>query len=71
MLTGVGKHGGVSGVDDKDQREYDVNRGVYRGPYLPIYGAGCVLLILLLRRLRRHPAAVFVLSCQKFTNFCK
>ncbi len=40
-----------------------VNRGVYRGPYLPIYGAGCVLLILLLRRLRRHPAAVFVLSC--------
>ena len=40
-----------------------VNRGVYRGPYLPIYGAGCVILILLLHKLRKHPAAVFVLSC--------
>lgn len=39
-----------------------VNRGVYRGPYLPIYGAGCVLLILLFHRLRRRPVAVFVLS---------
>lgn len=26
MLAGVGKHGGVSGVDDKDQREYDAQR---------------------------------------------
>lgn len=40
-----------------------VNRGVYRGPYLPIYGAGCVFLILLLHRLRRRPVIVFVLSC--------
>lgn len=40
-----------------------VNRGVYKGPYLPIYGAGCVILILLLHRLRRHPVAVFGLSC--------
>lgn len=40
-----------------------VNRGVYRGPYLPIYGVGCVLLILLFHRLRRHPVVVFVLSC--------
>lgn len=40
-----------------------VNRGVYRGPYLPVYGVGCVLLILLLHRLRRHPAVVFVCSC--------
>ncbi len=40
-----------------------VNRGVYMGPYLPIYGTGCVLLILLLHRLRRHPVSVFALSC--------
>jgi len=40
-----------------------VNRGVYKGPYLPIYGAGCVILILFLHRLRKHPAVVFVLSC--------
>lgn len=40
-----------------------VNRGVYRGPYLPIYGSGCVLLILLLHRMRRHPVAVSALSC--------
>ena len=39
-----------------------VNRGVYRGPYLPIYGVGCVLLILLFHRLRRRPVLVFVLS---------
>ncbi len=40
-----------------------VNRGVYKGPYLPIYGIGCVILILLLHRLRKHPMAVFALSC--------
>lgn len=40
-----------------------VNRGIYRGPYLPVYGVGCVLLILLAHRLRRRPAAVFALSC--------
>lgn len=39
-----------------------VNRGVYQGPYLPIYGIGCVLLILLFHRLRKHPVAVFVFS---------
>ena len=39
-----------------------VNRGVYRGPYLPIYGVGCVLLILMFHRLRRHPVVVFVCS---------
>lgn len=37
-----------------------INRGVYRGPYLPIYGAGGLLLCLLLRRLRRRPALVFL-----------
>lgn len=40
-----------------------VNRGVYRGPYLPIYGIGCIILILLFHKLRRHPTAVFVFSC--------
>ncbi len=39
-----------------------VNRGVYRGPYLPIYGIGCIVLILLLHRMRKKPIFVFVLS---------
>lgn len=40
-----------------------VNRGVYRGPYLPIYGTGGVLLMLVLYRFRRHPFYVFFFSC--------
>lgn len=40
-----------------------VNRGVYRGPYLPIYGVGCVILILFLHKMRRQPGLVFVISC--------
>lgn len=39
-----------------------INRGVYRGPYLPIYGAGGILLSLLLRSLGRRPPVVFLLS---------
>ncbi len=39
-----------------------INRGVYRGPYLPIYGAGGLLLCILLGSLRRKPIRVFVLS---------
>lgn len=39
-----------------------INRGVYRGPYLPIYGVGGVLLCLFLRTLRRKPLRVFLLS---------
>ena len=39
-----------------------VNRGVYRGPYLPIYGAGGILLCFLLRRLGKKPLWVFLLS---------
>ena len=31
-----------------------VNRGVYKGPYLPIYGIGCVILLMLLHRLRKR-----------------
>lgn len=40
-----------------------VNRGVYRGPYLPIYGIGGVILMLVLHRFRRHPFWVFIISC--------
>ena len=39
-----------------------INSGVYRGPYLPIYGAGGLLLCLFLNRLRKHPAIVFLFS---------
>ncbi len=39
-----------------------INRGVYRGPYLPIYGVGGVLLCFLLRRYRGKPFLVFALS---------
>ncbi len=39
-----------------------INRGVYEGPYLPIYGAGGLLLCILLSRLRKRPLCVFVLS---------
>ena len=41
-----------------------INRGVYRGPYLPIYGAGGLALCLLLRPLRRKPVRVFLLFYQ-------
>lgn len=40
-----------------------VNRGVYRGPYLPIYGIGGVLLMLILHHFRRKPFCVFLFSC--------
>ena len=39
-----------------------VNRGVYQGPYLPIYGIGSILLFLLLHRMRKKPLRVFILS---------
>lgn len=39
-----------------------INRGVYEGPYLPIYGVGGLLLCFLLRSLRRRPILVFVCS---------
>jgi len=39
-----------------------VNRGVYEGPYLPIYGLGGLLLCLLLSHIRKKPLSVFVLS---------
>ncbi len=39
-----------------------INRGVYEGPYLPIYGAGGLLLCMLFHRLRHKPLSVFALS---------
>lgn len=39
-----------------------INRGVYRGPYLPIYGVGGLLLALLLSSLRKRPILVFLLA---------
>lgn len=39
-----------------------INRGVYEGPYLPIYGVGGLLLCMLLSRLKKRPFLVFCLS---------
>lgn len=39
-----------------------INRGVYRGPYLPVYGVGGLLLLFLLRPLKRRPFLVFCAS---------
>lgn len=39
-----------------------INRGVYRGPYLPIYGVGGLALCFLFRPLQRKPLRVFLLS---------
>lgn len=39
-----------------------VNRGLYRGPYLPIYGAGGIVLWFLLQRFYRKPGIVFLFS---------
>ncbi|MDR1412663.1 MAG: DUF975 family protein [Actinomycetes bacterium] len=39
-----------------------INRGTLYGPWLPIYGAGGVAVLVLLRRVREHPLATFFLS---------
>lgn len=39
-----------------------VNRGVYKGPYLPIYGVGGILLYFLFYRLKARPWLVFLNS---------
>lgn len=36
-----------------------VNRGVLHGPWLPIYGSGGILILIVLNRLRKHPLAEF------------
>lgn len=51
------------------------NRGVLHGPWIPIYGFGCVLILLLLKRFRMRPKVEFsmaVLLCgciEYFTGF--
>ncbi|NMM93570.1 DUF975 family protein [Bifidobacterium oedipodis] len=37
-----------------------VNRGTLHGPWLPIYGTGGIIILVLLRRLRDRPALLFV-----------
>ncbi len=39
-----------------------VNRGVFHGPWLPIYGFGGVTVLVLLKKLRDHPVATFFAS---------
>ena len=41
-------------------RDGFVNRGVQQGPWLPIYGAGGVIVLLLLKKLREKPLLTFV-----------
>lgn len=39
-----------------------VNRGVLHGPWLPIYGSGGVLVLVLLKKIRQNPWLTFVLT---------
>lgn len=39
-----------------------VNRGVLHGPWLPIYGSGGVLILVLLQKVRKHPMCTFALT---------
>lgn len=39
-----------------------VNRGFLIGPYCPIYGSGCILIILLLKRYLDDPVVLFIMS---------
>ena len=38
------------------------NRGMFHGPWLPIYGVGGCLILLLLGRFQQHPFIVFLLA---------
>lgn len=38
------------------------NRGMFHGPWLPIYGVGGVLILMLLGRFKRNPVMVFLLA---------
>ena len=39
-----------------------INRGFLIGPYLPIYGVGCILMLLLLERFKDKPILLVILS---------
>lgn len=39
-----------------------VNRGALYGPWLPIYGSGCVVLLIVLKKYRKNPFVYFVLA---------
>ena len=43
------------------QHEF-INRGILFGPWLPIYGFGGCFLVLLLQKLKKHPALIFLIS---------
>jgi len=38
------------------------NRGFYIGPICPIYGVGCLLIIILLSKYQSHPVGLFILA---------
>lgn len=39
-----------------------VNRGFLIGPYCPIYGCGCILMILLLKNYTSNPVVLFIMA---------
>lgn len=39
-----------------------VNRGFLYGPYLPVYGFGAVILVLLLKKFKKNPLVVFLFA---------
>ena len=51
------------------------DRGFFIGPYCPIYGVGCILIIILLSGFKKYPVAVFILAIlissilEYFTSF--
>lgn len=38
------------------------NRGFFYGPYLPVYGVGSVILMITLKKLKKYPILIFILS---------
>ena len=51
------------------------NRGFFIGPYCPIYGVGCMLILVLLTHVKKYPLLVFILAIviasilEYFTSF--
>lgn len=37
-----------------------LNSGFFYGPYLPVYGFGCLFILLCTARFKKHPTAIFV-----------